>query len=322
MVPPSSPEPQESTNETDAEPDLIGAHRAVIRLAKRTGLRVARADIDSLLDLGLLTPSGEFCGHPLYDFDSLDAINPSGLRQLVAERENWLRTSMDERTAARTVGLSPRKLRELAKAHNIEPGHFGRYAHHDVETLTDLQRGNPIEIRARSDVRKAIRQWADDMLATGVAVLLDVETATRDSGICEIAVIAAWSGETLIDSLVDPGMPISDGARRVHGIRDSEISGALPLRKILPKLLEVTDGRKIIAYNSEYDRKALTTDCRRLCLDAHDLGDHCNWSCLMSRRMEWVGASKAIPLGATHRAKPDCLAARALLLQFSTAAYR
>jgi DNA polymerase III epsilon subunit-like protein len=66
----------------------------------------------------------------------------------------------------------------------------------------------------------------------------------------EVAVVAAATGATLLDTLVSPGCPIQPGAQAVHGITDADVAGAPPWNEVLPKLLTVTRGRTVLAYNA------------------------------------------------------------------------
>ncbi len=57
-------------------------------------------------------------------------------------------------------------------------------------------------------------------------MILDIETTDLWGVICELAVIDAHSGEVLIDTLVNPGVPITPEAHWVHGIGDDDVVGA------------------------------------------------------------------------------------------------
>jgi hypothetical protein len=79
------------------------------------------------------------------------------------------------------------------------------------------------DIVLHSAAGAAIR-FARAMLEPGRAVILDTETTDLHGSICEIAVIDACTGKTLLDTLVDPGVPIEAGAFAVHGITESEVT--------------------------------------------------------------------------------------------------
>lgn len=96
------------------------------------------------------------------------------------------------------------------------------------------------DVLAAIHARPAVRRYASDMqlhsaagaavrfaramLEPGRAVILDTETTDLHGAVCEIAVIDAATGGTLLDTLVNPGVPIQPGAHAVHGISDSEVT--------------------------------------------------------------------------------------------------
>src|SRR5262249_33437697 len=112
---------------------------------------------------------------------------------------------------------------------------------------------NPDVARHRRDLRldteagAAIR-WARAMLEPGTAVVLDTETADLPGPICEVAVIDT-DGKVLLDTLVNPGVPITSEAHRIHGIGDTDVAGAPNWVQVLRRLLAVTAGRQVLAYN-------------------------------------------------------------------------
>jgi DNA polymerase III epsilon subunit-like protein len=280
---------------------VVGAHRAVLRLAKRTGLGVGRADIDVLVECGALVAVGEFNGWPTYDLNAVDAVPAEVIGQIVAERESWLRASVDNRTAANALGIRLNELPAWAAACGVEVGRFGRYARIDVDAFP-----------AAGDNERptaTMTRWARQMLEPGVAVVLDTETTDLHGAICEIAVIDAATGTVLLDTLVDPGVPIGDAARRVHGIGDGDVAGAPRWPDILDRLLCVTKDRMILAYHAEYDRRVICAECSRYSVDASQLRDRGTWVCLMSRRIAHLHTDRRLALGGPHRALADCRAA-------------
>jgi hypothetical protein len=95
--------------------------------------------------------------------------------------------------------------------------------------------------------------FARATLEPGVAVILDPETTSlHDGAVCEIAVIDASTGKTLLNTLVNPGVPIEPAAFVVHGITDAEVtaSGIPDWPTVYKRLLRVTAGKIILAYNA------------------------------------------------------------------------
>ena len=75
--------------------------------------------------------------------------------------------------------------------------------------------------------------------------------------VVELAVVDVHTGATLLDTLVNPGVPIEPGAQAVHGITDADLAGAPTWADVLPKLLQVTEGRTVLAYSADYDRTVI-----------------------------------------------------------------
>ena len=150
-------------------------------------------------------------------------------------------------------------------------------------------------------------RWARDMLEPGVACLLDTETVDLQASVCEIAVIDVATGDTLLNSLVNPGTPISQSAFRTHGISDADVATAPIWLDVLPELLHITEKRKILAYNADYDFHIIRAECRRYGLPPGRLGDRSHWDCVMNRRSNWLRIRRWMPLDGGHRALDDCL---------------
>ncbi|MCA1603964.1 MAG: 3'-5' exonuclease [Acidobacteria bacterium] len=159
----------------------------------------------------------------------------------------------------------------------------------------------------------AVIRWAKDMLKSNAACLVDIETVDTQGPICEIAAIDTANEEVLLDTLVNPGAPISRGAFRIHGISDSDVANAPSWPRMLPKLLRITEGRKILAYNAEYDLRIIRAECCRHNVRPGHLGDRRNWECVMTRRSDWLHTQRWLPLNGRHRALADCLSALGVL---------
>lgn len=116
-------------------------------------------------------------------------------------------------TLATIAGLRVSEVPGWASRHGLTAGRFGRYPRCEVETL----------LRAAEQETRADAQWARMVREPRVAVLLDTETSDLPGSVCEIAVVDCASGETLLDTLVNPGVPITSAASKVHGITDGEL---------------------------------------------------------------------------------------------------
>jgi len=167
-------------------------------------------------------------------------------------------------------------------------------------------------IAVATEAGAAIR-WARAMREPGAAVILDTETTDLDGYVVEVGVLDAATGEALLDTLVNPGCPISPGARAVHGISDADVTGAPPWAEVLPRLLAVTRGRIVLAYNAGFDEDVVVRHTRRDGLSLGHLAGTGRWACLMGRRSAWELRYRRLSLGGGHRAMGDCRTAYELL---------
>jgi hypothetical protein len=76
-----------------------------------------------------------------------------------------------------------------------------------------------------------VTRRARELPEPGAAVILDTETTDLPGQTVELAVIDGATGKKLMDTLVKPTEPISDGARWVHGITDAMVADARPFQR-------------------------------------------------------------------------------------------
>jgi DNA polymerase III epsilon subunit family exonuclease len=70
--------------------------------------------------------------------------------------------------------------------------------------------------------------------------------------------------EARFASLVDPGVPIPDDARAIHGISNADLSGAPPFSTVASALLTLAEGSVIVAHNASFDLSFLDAELGRL----------------------------------------------------------
>ncbi len=119
--------------------------------------------------------------------------------------------------------------------------------------------------RARWDELGPVRAWARDVIARPHAyAVLDTETTGRDSDarVVEIG-ITDGAGAALLDTLVNPGIPIPDEAQAIHGIRDQDVAGAPSFGDVLPRITQALAGRRVIIYNRVFDMGVLAFELDR-----------------------------------------------------------
>ncbi|WP_018569642.1 3'-5' exonuclease [Streptomyces sp. PsTaAH-124] len=97
-------------------------------------------------------------------------------------------------------------------------------------------------------------RWAAAALVDPDVLVLDAETTGlgEDARIVELAVLNA-RGEILLDTLLDPGVPVPGDAAAIHGITTEALVGAPTFSDVLVKLTGLLDGKRCLIYNQWYD---------------------------------------------------------------------
>jgi DNA polymerase-3 subunit epsilon len=124
--------------------------------------------------------------------------------------------------------------------------------------------------------------WIDLPIA-----LIDLETTGRDSAvdrIVEVGVIIGRGGEVVERRswLVNPGCPIPEESRAVHGITDEMVADKPAFAAIAPEVVEVLSGVIPAAYNASFDRAFLVAELDRAGFDRDTL------SASLAPNVEWI----------------------------------
>jgi DNA polymerase III subunit epsilon len=182
-----------------------------------------------------------------------------------------------------------------------------------VESSANAAR--PSGHRSPSDRKKSI-EWARALLTDRSRwVVLDTETTGLGltDEVIQIAVVAP-DGSTLLDSLVRPAQrtEIPAAASAIHHITIDQLKTAPTFERLAPMLADVVRGKRIVAYNAEYDRRLLM----QTALMSGGRAPHERWECAMIAYSRYVGEwdfrkndyrFQRLPSG-DHSAAGDCLA--------------
>lgn len=162
------------------------------------------------------------------------------------------------------------------------------------------------QIDLNSPVGAAIR-FARRALEPGCAVIVDTETTDLFGRVCEIAIIDAASGRVLLDTLVNPQCPIEQAAFAVHGISDADVTAPdVPTwPEIYRRVLRITRGRVLLAYNADYDRTVIADDCVRYGIRRSRLAASKCWEDVMEPRADHARSPVWLPNEGGHRALGD-----------------
>lgn len=175
-----------------------------------------------------------------------------------------------------------------------------------------------------------------DWVSCAIA-LIDVETTGRDPNtdrIVELGIAIGKDG-VIIDRkswLVNPGRPIPDEAREVHGISDDMVKDAPTFAAVAREIVDVLAGAIPGAYNAEFDRGFLLAELERAGVERSALPASLQKSVSWIDPLVWarelhkfekgrslgdVAARLGIALDTAHRATNDAEAALSVLYAFS-----
>jgi DNA polymerase-3 subunit epsilon len=173
---------------------------------------------------------------------------------------------------------------------------------------------------AASDRRRAI-EWSRTLLASPSDwVALDTETTGLGltDEVIQLAVVAP-DGSTILDSLVRPAVrrDIPAQASAIHHITIEELAGAPTFADLTPQFSAAVLGKRIVAYNAEYDRRLL----KQTALLSGGRVPDARWECAMIAYSRFVGEwdprkndyrFQRLPSG-DHSAAGDCRATLKLI---------
>lgn len=109
----------------------------------------------------------------------------------------------------------------------------------------------------------ASERWAAQKLA-----VIDFETTGVDplnDRVVEVGIVCFENGELTAHNnwLVNPGIPVPEAARAVHGITDEQLADAPPFAKLIDDIRLVLEDHLPVAYNHAFDRAFLHAELDR-----------------------------------------------------------
>ncbi len=250
------------------------------------------------------------------------------------EAARWLRNAMTCRASNCEVQVATEeqvRAEETKRGYRywpfqMCPGCEEREAQRDAEHRRRQREEEQRRREARARQERALEAWATAALADSSVCVLDTETTGLGDEACivEIAVISA-SGDVLLNTLVNPRVPIPAEATAVHGITDAMVNapGVPTFPEILDQLDAALTGRRCLIWNDTFDRARMRWELIR----HHEAANHPEPSAAaqqwlashtfedaMEPYSDWVGEPhwsyedeyRWQPLNGDHRALGDC----------------
>jgi DNA polymerase III epsilon subunit family exonuclease len=166
-------------------------------------------------------------------------------------------------------------------------------------------------------------------LSTQPFAYLDVETTGLSpwfgDRVCEIAVIRCSGDQVLgqFDSLLNPQRPLSPGAARVNGLKDSDLKNAPRFAEVAEKVLSLVRDAVIVCHNVPFDLGFLSSELGRigtklpavLTLDTLDIARR--YFDFDSNSLQSIARRLDIEVTGAHRALDDVFTTREVLQYFA-----
>ncbi|WP_440875467.1 3'-5' exonuclease [Thalassotalea sp. PLHSN55] len=96
-------------------------------------------------------------------------------------------------------------------------------------------------------------------------VIIDTETTglSYEDEAIQIAVIDAYTGDTLFNEILKPSVKISEGASNIHGITNADVADKKTYPEIHHELMNILKDKKLFIYNGNFDIRILEqTACK------------------------------------------------------------
>jgi DNA polymerase III epsilon subunit-like protein/transposase-like protein len=286
----------------------------------------------SLLERPLSTPSN--LGRKWYGYNLYSPEIAAKLLAIFRTFYNYCRIGKYGRTPAMRLGIAKGPVR-------IEDIVYGRkYANYAFEKKAekikkeDKQKDHEQRLKAAEKRKKAKKKQKQQMptfkglrtiledFAGKETVFLDIETTGDDENdrIIEIAIVDD-SGQALVDTLVNPGMPISRDAHAIHGITQEMVDNSPTFSEIEHQIIDATQGKLVITYGKEFDLsffpERITAMIEAECCMTWYAALYGEWNPHFGS-YQWVGLESAteevgyVWQGKPHRALSDALACRSV----------
>jgi DNA polymerase-3 subunit epsilon len=100
-------------------------------------------------------------------------------------------------------------------------------------------------------------------------IAFDLETTGTVAGADQIVEIGAVSfdeqgePESIFTTLINPGIPMPEGASRVNGITDDMLAGKPKIEDVLDAFAEFCGDDILVAHNAAFDTQFLTADIKK-----------------------------------------------------------
>lgn len=250
-------------------------------------------------------------------------------------REQELKAYQELRDADLTIGETAKRLRfsRLKMDHffkkwyqtlsqqeqsDTEIAHILRVNTTHFENIrTEYEEEARLKLEARDRRLSANRLYADTHLAgiqedlqrgTQRYLIFDIEAIQCPDEPIEISMIDCH-GNTVFNQLIKPENKINWRIEKLTGITNDMVANQPNIHRVMPIIKELTQGRTLLSWGSDYDAVLFKTACEETGTDLK-----CTFGCAQRIHMGVLNSKNQIALGTaagsdtqSHRALDDCL---------------
>ena len=141
-----------------------------------------------------------------------------------------------------------------------------------------------------AEYKEAAKQWAQERLADGNTVILDLESTglLREDPETEIAQICILDlqGRPLFSMLLKPSQPMSEKVIGIHKISNEQVINQPTFPQIAKIISFVLRNKHVVAWNLDFDWKLLVHMFKKYDLPKPEVA---GLSCSMDKYSEWAG---------------------------------
>ena len=141
-----------------------------------------------------------------------------------------------------------------------------------------------------AEYKEAAKQWAQERLADGNTVILDLESTglLREDPETEIAQICILDihGRPLFSMLLKPSKPMNEKVISIHKITNEQVINQPTFPQIAKMVSFVLRNKHVVAWNLDFDWKLLVHMFKKYEIDKPQVA---GLSCSMDKYSEWAG---------------------------------
>lgn len=118
-------------------------------------------------------------------------------------------------------------------------------------------------------------------------LVVDTETTGLEdtAEIIQIGIVDT-DGRVLLHQLIKPRGSINPDAVAVHGLDDAAVADAPTWVDVYPDIAALLNGRHLLAYNADFDRRMITQTCQQYGVDVPAWA---GWECVMKLIAAYIG---------------------------------